>query len=121
MTIAVWIVSGITALLYLMAGGRKLVTPEAKLPEAFPFVESTGVLGLRLIGAAEVLGAVGLIVPALTGIAPILTPIAGFALALVMVFAIVFHARRGEFSSIGFNAVLLVLPLFVAVTRLAGF
>jgi len=121
MTIAVWIVSGIAAALYLMAGGRKVTMPEAKLPANFPFVEVTGVRVLRLIGALEVLGAIGLIVPVLTGIAPILTPIAGFGLALIMVLAIALHVRRKEYSALGVNAVLLVLPLFVAVARLLGY
>ncbi|MCU1411643.1 MAG: DoxX family protein [Rhodoglobus sp.] len=121
MTIAVWIVSGLVALLYLMAGGRKVTTAEAKLPATFPFVEATGVPLLRVIGALEVLGAVGVIVPAATGILPILTPIAATGLALIMVAAIVFHVRRGELKSLPFNIVLLVLPAFVAVARFAGF
>ena len=121
MTIAVWIVSGIAAALYLMAGGRKLALAKDKLPEVFTFVEVTGVRGLRLIGLAEVLGAIGLILPVLTGIAPILTPIAGFALALIMVLAIILHVRRKEHGTLGFNALLLVLPLFVAIVRLLGY
>ena len=121
MTIAVWIVSGLVALVYLMAGGRKLVTPEAKLPETFPFVEVTGVRWLRVIGALEVLGAIGVIVPALTGIVPILTPIAAVGLALVQVGAIILHVRRGEFKVLPANVVLLLLPAFVAVARFAGF
>ena len=120
MTIAVWIVSGLVALLYLMAGGRKLVTAQDKLPATFPFVETTGVPLLRVIGALEVLGAIGVIVPAATGIAPILTPIAAVGLALIQVGAIVFHVRRGEVKALPFNVVLLVLPAFVAVARFAG-
>ncbi len=121
MTIAVWIVSGLVALLYLMAGGRKVITPEAALPATFPFVEATGVPLLRAIGALEILGAIGVIVPALTGIAPILTPIAAIGLALIQVGAIILHVRRKEYGSLAFNAVLLVLPAFVAVARLAGY
>ena len=121
MSIAVWIVSGLTAALYLMAGGRKVFMAEEKLPANFPFVEATGVRLLRFIGIVEVLGAIGVILPALTGIAPILTPIAATGLALVMVLAIIFHLRRAEYSSLPFNIVLLVLPAFVAVTRFMGF
>jgi uncharacterized membrane protein YphA (DoxX/SURF4 family) len=120
MIIAVWIVSGITALLYLMAGGRKVSMPSEKLPENFPFVKHTGVRLLRVIGAVEVLGAIGLIVPVLTGIVPILTPIAASGLVLVMILAIGYHLRQREYKVIGFNVVLLVLPLFVAITRFAG-
>lgn len=121
MTIAVWIVSGLVALLYLMAGGRKVTTPEAKLPATFPFVEVTGVRLLRVIGILEVLGAIGVIVPAATGIVPILTPIAAVGLALIQVAAIILHVRRGEMKALPFNILLLVLPAFVAVARFAGF
>ncbi len=121
MTIAVWIVSGLVALLYLMAGGRKLTTPAAKLPETFSFVEVTGVRLLRFIGAVEVLGALGVILPALTGIAPILTPIAAIGLAVIQILAIILHVRRKEYNVLAFNVVLLVLPAFVAVARLLGY
>ena len=104
-----------------MAGGRKLTTPEAKLPETFSFVEVTGVRLLRFIGVVEVLGAIGVILPALTGIAPILTPIAAIGLAVIQVLAIILHVRRKEYGSLAFNAVLLVLPAFVAVARLLGY
>jgi len=120
MLIAVWIVSAITALLYIMAGGRKVTMKAEKLPENFPFVADTGVRGLRFIGAVEVLGGIGVILPALTGIAPILTPIAASGLVLVMLLAIIYHVVKREFKVIGFNVLLLVLPLFVAITRFAG-
>jgi hypothetical protein len=73
---------------------------------------------MRVIGVLEILGAIGLIVPALTGILPWLTPLAASALALLMVFAIVFHARRpGERLNIAFNAVLGTVAVVVAVGR----
>ena len=121
MTIAVWIVSGLVALAYLVAGGLKLVTSEAKLPQTFSYVEVTGVRLLRVIGALEVLGAIGVILPALTGIVPILTPIAATGLALIQVGAIIVHLRRGEAKMVPANLVLLILPAFVAVTRFLGF
>jgi len=120
MLIAVWIVSAITALLYIMAGGRKVTMPAAKLPDNFAFVKHTGVRLLRFIGAVEVLGGIGVVLPALTGIAPILTPIAASGLVLVMILAIAYHVREREYKFIPFNLVLLVLPLFVAITRFAG-
>jgi uncharacterized membrane protein YphA (DoxX/SURF4 family) len=71
------------------------------------------------IGVLEVLGAIGLIVPAATGIAPILTPVAALGLALVMAAAVLVHVRRKEqFAS---PLVLGVLALVVAVLRLGPY
>jgi DoxX-like protein len=71
----------------------------------------------RFIGICELLGGLGLLLPALTGILPWLTPLAATGLALIMILAIGFHASRREWSAIGFNSVLLVLAAFVAYGR----
>ena len=71
--------------------------------------------GVKGIGAVEVLGAIGLVLPAATGIAPILTPIAAVGLALVMAAAVVVHVRRKE--QFVPPLVLGVLSLVVAVLR----
>jgi uncharacterized membrane protein len=69
---------------------------------------------LRLIGLAEILGAIGLVLPAAVHIAPILVPLAAVGLALVMAGAAAVHARRKEAPMVVMNAVLLVLAVFVA-------
>ena len=81
------------------------------------WVTSVGPGGVRLIGSLEILGAIGLILPAVTGILPWLTPLAATGLALTMVGAMITHGRRGEYSQIGVNVVLLVLTLFVVYGR----
>jgi hypothetical protein len=63
------------------------------------------------------LGAIGLILPAVTGIWSWLTPVAASGLVLTMVGAMITHARRGEFSGMWVNLVLLLLALFVAFGR----
>lgn len=84
MNVALWIVQALLAALFLFAGGMKLVTPieemtrEIAMPGWF----------LRFIGVAEVLGALGLILPWLTGIRPGLTPLAAAGLAIIMVGAV---------------------------------
>src|SRR5579884_1575006 len=76
------------------------------------------VLGLtRFIGVSEMLGAIGLILPALTHVLPWLTIAAAVGLALVMVCAAVFHASRREYSPVSINVVLLVLALFIVYGR----
>ena len=72
---------------------------------------------LRLTGVAELAGALGLILPAATGIAVWLTPLAACGIALIMVLAAGLHARRREPSGIAVNVVLLALAVLVAWGR----
>ena len=65
----------------------------------------------------EILGAIGLILPWLTGIAPVLTPLAAIGLVIVQALAIVVHLRRNEAKVIPVNLILLLLALFVAIVR----
>jgi hypothetical protein len=82
-----------------------------------PWVKDSSKGLVTFIGVAELLGGLGLILPLSIGIMPSLTPIAGVGLAVVMLLAAVFHARRGEFKGIGLNIILLALALFVAIGR----
>jgi uncharacterized membrane protein YphA (DoxX/SURF4 family) len=70
------------------------------------------------IGVCEFLGGIGLILPAMTGIKPKLTPFAAFGLTLVMVLAAVFHIARGEYNFVPVNLVLGGVPAFIAYGRL---
>jgi hypothetical protein len=72
---------------------------------------------VRTIGALEVLAGVGLLLPAVTGVATVLVPLAAVGLALLMVGAAATHRRRGELPMIGINAVLLLLAVVVAWAR----
>jgi len=72
---------------------------------------------LRTIGFLEIAGAIGLIVPALTGVARWLTPLAALSLTLLMAFAIVFHFTRREYPNIVFNAILGALVAVIAYGR----
>lgn len=97
MVIAHWIIAGVLALAFLAAGGMKIARPKAALAEGgMGYVEDFSGGTIKLIGFAEVLGAVGLILPKLLGIAPVLSPIAAIALAILMVGAISVHVRRKE-------------------------
>jgi hypothetical protein len=75
---------------------------------------------VKLIGVAEVLAAIGLILPALTGILPILTPLAAVGIAILQLGAIGTHIRRKEYQVLPANFVLLAMALFVAIARFAG-
>ena len=118
MNIAVWTVSGLLAAAYLFVGGMKLLTSKERLAENPSTAGAAGAFSatsIKLIGAAEVAGAVGLILPWVTGIAPILTPAAAVGLVLLQVGAAVFHGRRGEYKQWPVNAVFLVLAAFIAI------
>jgi hypothetical protein len=119
MLVAFWIVSGLVALVFLAAGTMKLARPkEALVASGLAWTEDFTEPTVKAIGAAEVLGAIGIVLPALTGIAPILSPIAASALALVMVGAIVVHVRRTENPTV--NVVLLLLAAASAALGFAA-
>jgi len=118
MNVVLWVVAGLLAAAFLMAGLMKLAQPKAKLAESgMAWTEDFSAGQVKAIGLIEVLGAIGLILPALLDIAPILVPIAATGLALTMLGATVVHARRGEKSNIPVTLVLAVLAAFVAVMR----
>lgn len=118
MNIALWIIAAVLAAAFAAAGGMKLTTPRAKLQENMAWVEGATDTQVKLIGLAEVLGAIGLILPAVVDIAPILVPVAAAGLAITMAGAVVVHLRRGEpAASIVPALVLGTLSIFVAVMR----
>ncbi|BBX17026.1 DoxX family protein [Mycolicibacterium duvalii] len=117
MNTVLWVLQIVLAAAFLMAGVLKSTQPKGKLAQKLPWVEDFSTGTVRFIGIAELLGALGLILPAVTGIAPILTPIAAAALAVVMVLASGVHARRKEPSGIAFNAVLFVIAAVIAWGR----
>jgi hypothetical protein len=118
MNITLWFVQVLVALGVLMAGVMKATRPVPALNAALPWTKDVGMPFTRFIGTSELLGAIGLIVPAATKIAPALTLAAAGGLALVMLSAIVFHLRRGETNRVAPSLVLLLLVLFILVGRL---
>lgn len=115
--IALWIAAGVLAAVFVSAGTLKLTQPKEKLAANLAWVEDFSARTVKFIGLMEVLGAIGLILPAALHIAPILTPLAATGLAITMVLAAVVHARRKEPQLIVVNAVLFALAAFVAIMR----
>ena len=118
MNTVLWIVQGLLAAVFLATGLTKLTQSRAKMA-AGPMRWAADVTDaqFRAIGALEVLGAVGLIVPAALGVAPILTAFAAVGLVLTMVAAIAIHRRLGETERLAVPVVVLALALVVAVER----
>jgi hypothetical protein len=110
---ALWIVQGLLAAVFLFAGGMKLVLPLEKLagPVALPG------LFMRFIGVAEVLGALGLILPGLLRIRPGLTPLAAAGLVIIMVGATAITLASGELAAALISVVVGLLAAFVAYGR----
>jgi uncharacterized membrane protein YphA (DoxX/SURF4 family) len=117
--VALWILQALLALAFLGAGaGHILKYDRMATQPRMSWVTSVGRDRLRIIGVLEVLGAIGVVLPAVTGVLPWLVPVAAAFLALLMAIAVVFHARRpGETSNMVFNLVLGVLALCVAIGR----
>jgi len=117
MNIALWIVQGLLAAMFLMAGFMKASKSKDELAERMAWVNDFSPSAIKTIGVLEILGAIGLILPWATGILPWLTPLAAIGLVLTMIGAAIAHARRGEFPNIGMNVMLLLLSAFVAYGR----
>lgn len=94
---AAWALQILLALAFAAAGSMKLITPHDQLiANGMGWAQDFSGTQVKLIGAAEALGAIGLIAPAATGILPVLTPVAAAGLAAVMVGAVMTHVQRGE-------------------------
>jgi uncharacterized membrane protein YphA (DoxX/SURF4 family) len=117
MNIALWIVQGILAAMFLMAGIGKSTQPIPDLVKTVSWADRFPVPTVRFIGIAELLAAIGLILPWALKILPVLTPVAATGLALVMLLAIIHHSKYNESKAIAINAALLLLAAFVAYGR----
>ena len=112
-----WVLQGLLALALLGAGSSKLMTPLTELAATLPWVLTMPEALVRFIGLAEVLGGIGLVLPAATRIRPSLTPLAAAGLVIVMVLAAGFHVSRGELAAVPVNAVLGGLAGLIAWAR----
>ncbi|MEU5876235.1 DoxX family protein [Spirillospora sp. NPDC047279] len=108
MDVAYWIVAVLLAVFYLYAGGKKVLQSQEQLQPMMGWVDRVPMPAVRLIGTLEVLGAIGLVLPPLTGIAAWLAIAAAIGLVLIQVGGIVVHVSRGETKVIGLNIALLV-------------
>jgi putative oxidoreductase len=117
LNVALWMVQVALAALFGVAGLMKLSQPIAALETQMAWVGAVPPLMVRFIGLAELAGAIGVILPAATGVRPALTSLAAAGLATIMVLAAAFHIVRGEFGALPINLVLGGLAAFVAWGR----
>lgn len=113
MTTALWVAQGLVAFLFTVTGTAKLTLRRERLIERLhmKWAATWPPARIKLLGLAEVAGALGLVLPIATGIAPVLTPIAALCLAVLMAGAIRAHRQLGE----GFAPAVVVLILCLAM------
>lgn len=119
MDIIGWILTAILAAFFALAGISKLVTPRAKLLEdpRMNWVNDFTSAQVKTIAAIEVVGVVGLVIPWLVNIAPVLSSIASLGLAGVMIGAAIVNARRHDTKALPITIVMFSLAIIVAVIR----
>ena len=115
MNIALWIIQALLALLFLFAGGMKLVMPIEEMMKQMPLPLPGWFL--RFIGVVELLGGIGVILPWLMRIRPVLTPLAAAGLVIVMIGATVYGLAAGEIASSLMPLAVGILAAFVAYGR----
>ena len=121
MNLALWVAQILLAAMYGMAGITKTLQT-AKAREQLPWAKNRSDSFVRFVGTSELLGALGLIVPLVTGILPWLTVLAAVGLTLIQLLAIFTeHLPKKEYNVIPINVILLALAAFVVIGRWALF
>jgi hypothetical protein len=115
--VTLWVGQLLLAVFFAFAGFGHAFAPIDQLAERAPWVTDAPVALVRFIGLAELLGALGVVLPRLTGIARYLTPLAALGLAAIMVLAIGTHIARGEASVTWMHSIVVIVAVFVAWGR----
>jgi hypothetical protein len=119
MNLILWIAAGLLAVVALVAGISKVFVPKEKLADhsGGEWTEHASVGFVKTLGVLELLAAVGLIVPAVLDIAPVMVPVTAVCWVLLMVGAMITHGRLGQFRFVMLNSVYLALAVFIAWGR----
>lgn len=115
--IILWILQVLLAITLIWAAGMKLSKPPQELAAMWPWAGEVSPALVKLTGIADLLGGLGLILPALLRVKPVLTPIAALGVVILMICASVFHILRGEAAQIGFNVIVAVIAGLIAWGR----
>jgi uncharacterized membrane protein YphA (DoxX/SURF4 family) len=117
MNVALWVTQGLLALAFAASGSMKLLVAREDLSAKLAWVESAPTWLPHFVGVMEIVGAVGLVLPVATQIAPRLTPLAALLLGVMMMLAVILHVTRAELSQVIPAGLLLCLCAFVAIGR----
>lgn len=117
MNIALWVAQILLAAMYGMAGIMKIFQT-ARAKERMPWAKNRSDGFVRFVGTSEWLGAVGLVLPLVTGILPWLTVLAAVGLILIQLLAIFTeHLPKKEYSIISVNIILIAISVFIVIGR----
>lgn len=116
MNTVLWILQVVLALVFLASGSMKVFRYDVAR-ERTRFAQVAPRQLVTFVGAAELLGAVGLVLPAATGILPWLTPLAAAGLVMVMLGASLFHVRLREYSGVLMTTTILLLSMVIVYGR----
>lgn len=111
--IGLWVAQALVFIIFVFSGFTKLATPISELSQMMPWTGQYSEYFVRFIGLVDLAGGIGILLPSLTRILPQLTVLAALGCTILQVLAIAFHASRGEFLVLPFNAVLISLSIFV--------
>ncbi len=120
MNAVLWLLQILLALAFLAIGLLMVLRSRERLLRVAGWVEDFPTPVIRSIGVLELLGAVGVVLPGVLGVAGVLVPVAALGLAVVLVGAIVTHLLRGEQDEVGLPVALLIAAAVVAAGRLSA-
>jgi hypothetical protein len=119
MDATLWIAAGLLALVALTGGLTKTFIPKEKLEhhDGAAWTRGFSPAFVKTLGVLELLAAVGLILPAVVDVAPVMVPVTAVCWVALMIGAMITHGRLGQFKLVTVNMVYVVLAVFIAVGR----
>lgn len=116
---ALWITAGLLALVALTGGLTKTFVPLDKLSQhdAAAWTRGASPTFVRTLGVLEILAAIGLVLPAVLGIAPVMVPVTAACWIALMIGAMITHGRLGQAKLVMVNVGYLALAAFIVVGR----
>jgi uncharacterized membrane protein YphA (DoxX/SURF4 family) len=117
LSITLWVLQLLLASFFVMVGYSHALMPFEEIAREATWMNDVPRWLSLFIGYAEIVGGLGLVVPAATRLAPGLTPLAALGLATIMILALAFHVLKGEASVVWLHALVAALGLFVAWGR----
>ena len=117
LNVILWIAQVVLAVMFIMAGFMKATMPIEQLSPSLPWTKDVPVWLVRFIGTSGFLGALGLILPSILRIKPILKPLAALGIIAIIVMAAIFHVTRTEFSGVVFTVILASVAAFIGWGR----
>jgi uncharacterized membrane protein YphA (DoxX/SURF4 family) len=117
MNAVLWVMQGLLAAMFVMSGFGKISNTKEQHIADRHIKPGSSVIPIRILGVLEWLGCIGIIVPLLTGIMPLLTPVSAVCFGLIMIAALINHVLRKEYKMLPLLTTILLLAAIVAYFR----